>query len=109
MARWPSKGGLVDCATGNEEERSTVKKRERQQVGGSRNIRSTQIKGIEGAKQKLGRYDHGGSSDSLKAHTKHAPNYGLRRHAATTYSPRLPHSPDCRSDFVVVHKFTAAM
>jgi hypothetical protein len=103
----PVKRRAVDCATGSEEERSTVKKRERHQMGGSRNIRSTQNQRVEGA-SKTGRYDHGGPSDSLKAHTKHAADYGLRRHAATTYSPRCPIRLTAVLTFVVGAQFTSA-
>lgn len=37
----------VDCAAGSEDDRSGRRRKQRQQRGGSRNIRSTRIKGIE--------------------------------------------------------------
>ena len=59
------------------------------------------MKGIKGASKKLVGTTMAGQRLLEGAHTKHAPDYGLRRHAVTTHSPLLPHSPNCPSDFLL--------
>ena len=51
----------VDCATGNEEERSTVKKREKVAGGGKSQYKVDTNQRDRRSKQRLGRYDHSGS------------------------------------------------
>ena len=60
----------VDCATGNEEERSTVKKREKVAGGGKSQYKVDTNQRDRRSKQRLGRYDHSGSQRLLEGALK---------------------------------------